>query len=118
MKHSEGEHLESYIEGLVKEGERKKCRVKNLKANNTERSVRFSMNKKLMCSILIGANKNDRQKEKTADFTLLYQLPPFLPKVCKLVVLRKLEINGICLGILLNSTFTVAIGFHPKLCCT
>lgn len=69
-----------YTEGLVKEGERKKCCVKNLKANNTKRSVSLSMNKKLMCSILIGANKNDRQEEKTADFTLLTSYHRFFPK--------------------------------------
>lgn len=46
----------------------------------TKRSVSLSQNKKFMCSILIGANKNDRQREKTADFTLLTNYCCFFPR--------------------------------------
>lgn len=55
----------------MEEGEIKKCYVTNLKANNTEISVSLLVKEKLMCSILTGAEKNNGQKEKTAEFTLL-----------------------------------------------
>lgn len=71
MKKGTGEHLGCYIENLVEEGEIKKCYVTNLKLNNTDTSVSLLVNKKLMCSILTEAEKNERQKEKTAEFTLL-----------------------------------------------
>lgn len=65
MKQGEGEYLWCYIEGLLEEGKIKKRYVTNLKANNTERSVSLLVNKKLMCSILTGAKKKDRQRENS-----------------------------------------------------
>lgn len=115
------EHLRCYIESLVEEGEIKKCYVTNLKANNTERSVILLVNKKLMCSIMLELERMTDKKRKQQN-SHCCQLPLLLPRVCKLVVLRKLKINGIDLSTLLIVPSLLQLDFTqissaPKLFC-